>query len=68
MDGALETSWVEGVAGPGVGEWIQLSFPGTVEIYYINLDVGYDRDADIFYANNRIKRATLSSPTESKSR
>ena len=59
MDGALETSWVEAVAGPGVGEWIQLSFPGAVEIYYINLDVGYDRDADIFYANNRIKRATF---------
>jgi len=59
MDGALETSWVEGVAGPGVGEWIQLSFPGTIEIYYINLDVGYDRDADIFYANNRIKRVTF---------
>jgi len=59
MDGSLETSWVEGVAGPGVGEWIQLSFPGMIEIYYINLDVGYDRDEDIFYANNRIKRATI---------
>jgi hypothetical protein len=59
MDGAPETSWVEGVAGPGVGEWIQLDFPGIVEIHSINLDVGYDRDADIFYANNRIKRATF---------
>jgi O-phosphoseryl-tRNA(Cys) synthetase len=59
MDGSLGTAWVEGVVGPGVGEWIQLSFPGTVEIHYINLDVGYDRDADIFYANNRIKRVTF---------
>jgi len=59
MDGALETSWVEGVAGPGVGEWFMLTFPGTVEIYYINIDVGYDRNADIFYANNRIKRVTF---------
>jgi hypothetical protein len=59
MDGALETSWVEGIAGPGIGEWFMLTFPGTVEIYYINLDIGYDRDADIFFANNRIKRATL---------
>jgi len=56
MDGTIETSWVEGVAGPGIGEWIQFSFPGTVEIHYVNLDVGYDRDDDIFYANNRIKR------------
>jgi hypothetical protein len=59
MDGALETSWVEGVAGPGIGEWFMLTFRGTAEISYINLDVGYDRDADSFYANNRIKRATL---------
>jgi len=58
-DGALSTGWVEGVAGPGVGEWIQLSFPGSIEVHYINLDIGYDRDTDIFYANNRIKRATL---------
>jgi hypothetical protein len=59
IDGMLETAWVEGVAGPGVGEWIQLDFPGTAEIHSVNLDVGYDRDADIFYANNRIKRATF---------
>jgi hypothetical protein len=63
MDGALETSWVEGAAGPGVGEWIQFDFPGTVEVHYINMDVGYDRDDDIFYANNRIKRVTLSFST-----
>jgi len=59
MDGSLETSWVEGVAGSGVGEWFMLTFPGTVEIYYINIDVGYDRDAGMFYANNRIKRVTF---------
>jgi hypothetical protein len=60
MDGTLETSWVEGADGPGVGEWIELTFPGTVEVHYINLDVGYDRDDDIFYANNRVKRVSLS--------
>ena len=58
-DGALETSWVEGVAGPGVGEWIELSFPGTIEVHSIGLDVGYDQDAGIFARNNRIKKVTL---------
>jgi hypothetical protein len=58
-DGALETSWVEGVAGPGIGEWIELRFPGTIEVHSIGVDVGYDRDADIFAQNNRIKKATL---------
>ena len=63
MDGALETSWVEGAAGPGIGEWIQFDFPGTVEVSHINVDVGYDRDDDIFYANNQIKRVILSFST-----
>jgi hypothetical protein len=58
-DGALETAWVEGVAGPGTNEWIELSFPGTIEVHSIRVDVGYDRDADIFAKNNRIKQVTL---------
>lgn len=58
-DDTLETAWVEGVAGPGVGEWIELTFPGTVEVHSIAIDVGYDRDADIFARNNRIKQVTL---------
>ena len=59
IDGRLDSPWVEGVAGPGFGEWIMLIFPGAVEVWAIGLDVGYDRDDDIFYANNRIKQATF---------
>jgi LysM repeat protein len=59
MDGSPKSAWVEGVAGPGVGQWIILSFPGTVEVHSVNLDVGYDKNADIFAKNNRISRATL---------
>ncbi|MBN1484487.1 MAG: discoidin domain-containing protein [Chloroflexia bacterium] len=59
IDGLLETSWVEGVEGPGVGEWILLTFPGTIEISQFSLDVGYDQDEELFFANNRIKRATV---------
>jgi LysM repeat protein len=58
-DGALGTAWVEGVAGSGIGEWIELRFPGTVEIHAIRMDIGYDKNADIFFKNNRIKRVTL---------
>jgi len=58
-DGALETAWVEGVVGPGTGEWIELSFPGTIEVHSIRVDVGYDHDAEIFGKNNRIKQVTL---------
>jgi putative hemolysin len=59
VDGLLETAWVEGVAGPGTGEWLMLTFPGTIELHSVRLDVGYDRDTDVFNKNNRIKRATL---------
>jgi hypothetical protein len=59
IDGAPESSWVEGVAGSGIGEWFELTFPGVVEVLQIGLDVGYDRDDAVFYANNRIKRATF---------
>ena len=59
IDGSRDTSWVEGATGPGIGQWIMLTFPGTIEVDRIGLDVGYDRDADIFSANNRIKRATI---------
>jgi len=58
-DGRRETAWVEGVAGPGAGEWIMLTFPGMVEVHSISMDVGYDKSADIFAKNNRIKRVTL---------
>ncbi len=60
IDTVLETSWVEGSAGSGVGEWIMLTFPGRFTIERISMSVGFDRDDDIFFANNRVKRATLS--------
>jgi hypothetical protein len=59
IDSRLDSPWTEGVDGPGIGEWVMLTFPGKIEVWAIGLDVGYDRDADIFYANNRIKRALL---------
>jgi hypothetical protein len=59
IDTFPETAWVEGTTGPGVGEWITLTFPDAIEIHRISLDVGYDRDKDIFFANNRIKKVTL---------
>ena len=59
VDGSRETAWVEGAAGAGIGEWIMLTFPGTIEIHSIGMDIGYNRNADTFAKNNRIKRATL---------
>jgi hypothetical protein len=59
IDGSKETAWVEGTSNSGVGEWIQLTFPGRIELHAVGFDVGFDRDADLFAKNNRVKRATL---------
>lgn len=59
IDGSEETAWVEGVSGPGVGERIQLNFPGVIELHALGFDVGFDKNADLFAKNNRIKKVTL---------
>jgi hypothetical protein len=66
IDGLLSSPWVEAARGPGIGEWIMLTFPGTVEVHRIGLDIGYDRDEgdtfrneNLFSANNRVMRATI---------
>ncbi len=59
VDGLNETAWVEGVSGPGMGEWIQLTFPGTIELRALVFDVGFNKSADLFAKNNRIKSATV---------
>lgn len=59
VDGSKETAWVEGISGAGTGEWIELTFPGAVELRTLALDVGYDKSADLFAKNNRLKRATV---------
>ncbi|NJP06741.1 MAG: hypothetical protein HC837_14540, partial [Chloroflexaceae bacterium] len=59
IDGSLETSWVEGVDGPGVGESFTLTFPAPLLVEQIGMSIGFDRDDAIFTANNRIKQATI---------
>jgi hypothetical protein len=57
-DDRIETAWVEGATGAGVGEWIAFTFqPQTIQ--YIEIYPGYGKSSELFYANNRLKRATL---------
>jgi len=60
VDGVVETPWVEGVEGPGVGQWLLLTFPGPIELERIGFGVGYDRTETTFANNNRLKKAILS--------
>jgi len=40
-DGKLETAWVEGADGLGIGESLTLLFPSEVEITYLDIYSGY---------------------------
>lgn len=59
LDQDLTTSWVEGVEGAGLGEQLVLAFPRPISITRLGIDVGFDRDEPIFYANNRVRIARL---------
>jgi eukaryotic-like serine/threonine-protein kinase len=57
-DDRAETAWVEGANGPGIGEWIAFTFkPQTIQ--YLEIFPGYGKSKDLFFANHRLKRATL---------
>lgn len=57
-DDRLESAWVEGANGPGLGEWIAFTFkPQTIQ--YLEIFPGYGKSKDLFFANHRLKRATL---------
>jgi hypothetical protein len=36
-----------------------LTFPARIELHSVGLNGGYDSSSDLFYKNNRIKRATM---------
>ena len=69
-DGRLETAWVEGVEGHGVGERVTFEFPrayfeenfdDTVSIPFHGLMIvnGYAKNRTTFRKNGRVKRARL---------
>ena len=59
LDGSLTTAWVEGVPGPGVGEWIQLDFDREVQLLRAHITPGYFKSKRLWANNNRLAAATL---------
>ena len=59
LDDDPTTAWVEGVAGAGTGESLQLRFSQAVTMTRIGLIVGFDLNATVFAANNRVKQVQL---------
>lgn len=59
LDNSLLTAWIEGVPGPGIGEWIQLDFGREVKLNSVVMTPGYFKTAALWKQNNRLAAATL---------
>jgi hypothetical protein len=59
FDNDLNTAWVEGVTGSGVGEWVEIQCANSVYVEAIGIINGYTKNEAIYNANNRIRKIRL---------
>jgi hypothetical protein len=57
FDEMLDTAWVEGVEGYGIGESISVTIDGNLQA--IEIYNGYGKYEDLFYKNSRVKELEL---------
>jgi hypothetical protein len=58
IDGKRSTAWIEGVEGPGTGEWIRFDFDREIVIHRILIQPGYFKSPQIWAGNNRLAVVT----------
>lgn len=58
-DGKLETAWLEGVKGNGIGEWIMYSAETDQTLSSITVYNGYLKNDKVYINNGRIKKLSL---------
>jgi Caspase domain len=54
--GNANAAWVEGVPGFGISEWISVEFDAPRDVASITIQNGYQKSADIFAKNTRVRR------------
>jgi Nicotine adenine dinucleotide glycohydrolase (NADase) len=59
FDHADHTAWVEGVDGQGIGEWIAVDFDHLRLINAIEINNGYNKGAELYLKNSRVKKLTV---------
>jgi hypothetical protein len=57
--GSEGVAWVEGKPGQGIGEWITVEFDALRTISSVLLRTGYQKNADIFAKNGRVRQLKL---------
>ncbi|MFK5979272.1 MAG: caspase family protein [Rhizobiaceae bacterium] len=60
-DNRMNTAWVEGVKGDGIGETLLLSFFSPTDVNEILLANGYNKTRDIYRKNGRVREFTVRS-------
>lgn len=58
MDGKRSSAWIEGVDGPGLGEWIRFDFDREINLHRILIQPGYFKGPQIWAENNRLESVT----------
>jgi hypothetical protein len=58
IDGLRSTAWIEGVDGPGIGEWIRFDFDREINLHRILFQPGYFKSPAIWAQNNRLATMT----------
>ncbi|HSQ23247.1 MAG TPA: discoidin domain-containing protein, partial [Pyrinomonadaceae bacterium] len=58
IDGKRSTAWIEGVDGPGIGEWIRFDFDREINLHRILIQPGYFKSPQIWAQNNRLATLT----------
>jgi len=55
VDNDSATAWIEGVEGPGIGEWVRFEFLEPVTLARIEIANGYQVDEERFEGNLRVR-------------
>lgn len=58
-DGRMDTAWVEGVDGNGIGEFFEIRFDSITPMTDITIWNGYMKNNYLYYSNNRAKKLKL---------
>jgi len=58
IDGKRSSAWIEGVDGPGIGEWIRFDFDREINLHRILFQPGYFKSPAIWAQNNRLATLT----------
>jgi hypothetical protein len=59
VDAQFATAWAEGAPGPGIGQWIELSWRTARQVRVVTVFPGYGKSRALFFANARVKSARL---------